>query len=356
MVEVDPLASTARPVHVGVYRGMSGDGQTEITVRLGALKKPKGTEQLQAGPNIYRNARVANGVSSVTAENFRQGRFGSISHTTGSQIREEARAGPVACRADGRESAVFESRGGWAPARRTLISSARTPVAAAGLFAEQQRAMQQFSRPPASSSMARTAGGGAAPGGWRSTTSPASVGAGQVRSATPSGAWRPANDPAAERSSGGGWQRFGEPAPAVHMHRVRHIVKPVAASAYRPYATSAPAAGSGPQSIRVAPPVVREKSAETSKSTARSQSSSSHASSGAGAHSGGQAPTAGAAVIDKGFQIFPSGRVHTAEAVAPTAGAAVIDKGFQISSLGPVPAIGGTGPLFWLRSITKKFT
>jgi hypothetical protein len=238
--------------------------------------------------NIYRNARVANGISSVTAENFRQGRFGSISHTTGSQIREAGLVRgqlPVAPTAASLRYSNRAVAGTPHSSENTHFYSRSTPAAVQRVpFAEQQRAMQQFSRQPASSSMARPAGGAAAAGGWRSTTSPASVGAGQVRGAAPSGAWRPANDPAPERSSGGGWQRFGEPRPS-GAYAPRPAYTETGSSGYRPYATSAPATGSRPQSIRVAPPVVREKSSETGKSTARSQSSG-HAS-GAAAHSGG---------------------------------------------------------------------
>jgi hypothetical protein len=259
--------------------------------------------------NIYRNARVANGISSVTAGDFRQGRFGGISHTTGSQIREAGLVRgqlPVAPSAANlrysnravagmprsSENAHFFSRSTAAPVQRVP-------------FADQQRAMQQFSRQPAASTMARSAAGGAAGGAWRSTTSPASPGAGQARSASSSavapnnaGAWRPANEPAqgaaANRGTAGytpdrsssGWQRFGEPRPSVGYAPRPAYTQP-SGSGYRPYATSAPASSSRPQSIRVAPPVVREKSSQSSaKSTTRSQSSS-HASSGAAHSSGG---------------------------------------------------------------------
>jgi hypothetical protein len=54
-VEVDTPTVSVRPSHIGVYRiYVQGDGQTEITVRLGAVdvSTPKGVEQLQAGQTM----------------------------------------------------------------------------------------------------------------------------------------------------------------------------------------------------------------------------------------------------------------------------------------------------------------
>ena len=244
--------------------------------------------------NIYRNARVANGISAVTATDFHQGRFSAISRTTGSQIHEAGLVRgqlPVAPSAANlrysnravagiprsSENVHFFGRTASAPVQRVP-------------FAEQQRAMQQFSRQPAASTMARTpAVGSAASGAWRSTTSPASPGAGQTRSSAPSqGAWRPVNPPSqaagnsADRSSG--WQRFGEPRPS-GSYAPRPAYAQPGGAGYRPYATPVGASGGGQQSIRVAPPVVREKSSQSS-GTSRSQPSG-HASAGAAHSSGG---------------------------------------------------------------------
>ena len=54
-VEVDTPTVSVRPSHIGVYRiYVQGDGQTEITVRLGAVdvSTPRGVEQLQAGQTM----------------------------------------------------------------------------------------------------------------------------------------------------------------------------------------------------------------------------------------------------------------------------------------------------------------
>lgn len=258
--------------------------------------------------NIYRNARVANGISSVTAGDFRQGRFGNISRTTGSQIHEAGLVRgqlPVAPSAASLRYSNRTVAGLPRSSENVHFFSRSTPAPVQRVpFAEQQRGMQQFSRQPAASTIAHSAAGGATSGGWRSTTSPASPGAGQPRSYAPSaaargvapgngGAWRPANGPSqaanANRSTGSyapdrsssGWQRFGEPRPS-GGNAPRPAYTQPGNSGYRPYATPAPANNGSPQSIRVAPPVVREKSSQSSatRSAPRSEGSS-HSSSGA---------------------------------------------------------------------------
>jgi len=246
--------------------------------------------------NIYRNARVANGISSVTAADFRQGRFGGISRTTGAQIHQAGLVRgvlPVAPSAANlrysnrrvanlprsSENVHFFSRSAAAPVQRVP-------------FAEQQRAMQQFSRQPAI----------AQSGGWRSTTSPGSQGAGQSRSMAPGapyngGAWRRTDEApraAAPGRTGGsdppgrstGWQRFGQPRPTV-WSSPRPAYGQTAGGGYR-YPTSGPARNDRPQSIRIAPPVVRERSSEGggARSAPRSQSSG-RSSGGGGSHGGG---------------------------------------------------------------------
>jgi len=249
--------------------------------------------------NVYRNARVANGVSSVSAADFHQGRFTSIARTTGSQIREAGLVRGQLPVAPSAASLRYSNRG--------VASIPRSPdnvhffgrSAAAQVqrvpFAEQQRAMQQFSRQPASSAMARGAAGAVAPGGaWRSAASPASSGAGQPRSTAsgtaaqnPGGAWRPANEPSSpasgDRGTASGWQRFGEPRPSGANAPRPAYAQPVG-SGYRPYAAPASTSYSRPQSIRVAPPVAHEKS---SQSTSTRSQSSSHTSSGSSRSSGG---------------------------------------------------------------------
>lgn len=219
----------------------------------------------------YRNARVANGVSSVTAGDFRQGRFGNIARTSGSQIHEagivrgQLPIAPTAASLRYSNRAVASvprsSDNLHFFGRNTATTVQRVP------FAEQQRAMQTFSRQ--------------APVVTASRGVPAAAGAGESRGASPRGAWRPVNEPApaagASRGTGSssGWQRFGEPRPSTSTA--------ASANGYRSYTSYAPANGGRPQSIRVAPPVVREKA----QTTSRSQSSGRTSSGGGGARATG---------------------------------------------------------------------
>jgi len=237
--------------------------------------------------NTYRNSRVANGISAVSAADFRQGRFGAISRTTGAQIRQASLVRgqlPVAPTAASlRYSNRLVTNTPRSSENARFFGHTARPVQRVP-FAEQQRAMQQFSRQPAASTMARGAAPGAG-GSWR----PISPGATANRPAT-TGGWRPANEPAAaappsarpggyapDRSSSG-WQRFGEPRPA-------YTPRPsYAPGAYGSYASPA---NRNPQSIRVAPPIVREKTSTTSGSRTSAPRPSGGHSSGGGSHGGG---------------------------------------------------------------------
>jgi hypothetical protein len=244
--------------------------------------------------NVYRNARVANGVSSVSATDFRQGRFSGISRMSGAQIHDAGLVRgqlpvaptsanlrysnrPVVNMPRSSENVHFFGRGASSAVQRVP-------------FAEQQRAMQQFSRQSSAVTMTRSTAGGAT-GGWRSTGSPATSGAGEARS---TGAWRPSNEPsqagAAGRGTGGyapgnsgsGWQRFGEP--RSNVSGTPRAYPTAGAPGDRPYGSAVAGSNAHPQSIRVAPPVVREKSTQ---STTRSQGSTSRASGGSHAGGGG---------------------------------------------------------------------
>lgn len=268
----------------GVYAGFRNPGYFNRGVNFTSVNVT----------NIYRNARVATGISSVTATDFRQGRFGSISHTTGSQIHEAGLVRgqlPVAPSAAnlrysnrslssvsrGAENMRFFSRSTVAPVQRVP-------------FNEQQRAMQQYSRQPAASTMARGGSTGAPVGAWRSTTSPASPGPGRAASAVDptvnGGAWRPAAEAGSENRGSSGWQRFGEPRPN-GLNAPRPGYMQAGSAGYSRYA--GPANATRQQSIRVAPPLVREKSAQGSgtRSAPRAQSSSSGHAAGGSAHSSG---------------------------------------------------------------------
>ena len=141
--------------------------------------------------NVYRNARVANGVSSLAAEDFRNGRFGNIGHPGSEQLRS---------------AGLVQGQVGIAPSRSNLQYGARTsgftPRASASTrffthqqpagvqrlpFSQQQRAMEQGTRPS---------------------------GAGSDRPATasvPAPVSRPNGTVAGASSANGGFRRFGDP-------------------------------------------------------------------------------------------------------------------------------------------------
>jgi hypothetical protein len=244
--------------------------------------------------NVYRNARVANGVSSVSATDFRQGRFSGISRMSGAQIhdaglvRGQLPVAPTSANLRYSNRAVANmprsSENVHFFGRSASAAVQRVP------FAEQQRAMQQFSRQTSAATMTRGTAG-AATGGWRSSSSAATSGAGEARS---TGAWRPANEPSqagtaargtggyAPGNSGSGWQRFGEP--RSNVSGTPRAYPTGGTPGDRPYGSAVGGGNAHPQSIRVAPPVVREKSTQGST---RSQGSSSRASGGSHAGGGG---------------------------------------------------------------------
>lgn len=228
--------------------------------------------------NLYRNARVANAVSSVTAGEFRQGRFGNIARSTGSQIHDAGLVRgqlPVAPTA---ASLRYSNRAMASVPRSSenIHFFGRSPAVPVQRvpFSEQQRALQQFSRQPAASAMGRGVSSGPVGGAWRNVPSPASPGAAQSRGAAP-GAVPPYRGAGEARTAGSsGWQRFGEPRPT---------------GAYRPYSAPAPGNNVRPQPIGVAPPVVREKSSQgnSTRPAPRAQSSGHASGSAARAPSGG---------------------------------------------------------------------
>jgi len=223
--------------------------------------------------SVYRNARIARAVSTVSATDFRQGHFSQISHATPGQIREAGLVrGPLP---------VAPSAANLRYSNRTVANVPRstenvrffthsTPAPVERVpFSEQQRSMQTFSRQasvmpratgPAGTENRRATAAAPNAGGWRRVDEP-----------TP--AANRAGD-APERSNG--WQRFGEPRPTATGWNV-------ARPSNSGYGTNSQPARS-PQSIRVAPQVVRERPAS---GEGRSAPRSSEGGGGHASHSGG---------------------------------------------------------------------
>ncbi len=193
--------------------------------------------------DLYRNARVPNAVASVNAGDFRQGRFGNIARVSGAQVRQAGLVrGPLPV-APTAASLRYSNRAvAFAPRSNGNVrffshNPARPSVRVP--FSEQQRAMQQYSRQPVVAAHNNPPATGVAhPGAWRAVNIPNAPAA--------------ASAPAVHTS---GWQRFGEPRPAAASRTGWPAPRPSytqpAGQAFRPQS----------QSIRVAPPVVRERSA-----------------------------------------------------------------------------------------------
>ena len=259
--------------------------------------------------DIYRNARVANGVASVRAADFQQGRFGNISRVTPVQMRDaglvrgQLPMAPSSANLRYTDHAV--SRTPRSPENVRFFSHSKVAPVQRVPFGQQQRVMQQFSRQPSTRS-----------GAARSSSAPSAPSTGPARNPSPGvassetgsapHAWRPLNTPQSTPSNrtssdprpaqNSGWRRFGEPrstTPAPAPRSYWNTPRPGNSTGnYRPY--TAPNY-SRPQSIQIAPRVVRERPAPRSevRSAPRSGGSgggfrggSSHGG-GGGSHGGG---------------------------------------------------------------------
>jgi hypothetical protein len=213
--------------------------------------------------NTYRNARVANGVTTVDRAGFANGAAGRPFTGNLSQASVVHGQLPVA---PSRASTQLSNR----PVSQASISRASNNTQ---FFSSRQSAQ------PNRATFGQTngnAGSQSVPGGWRQFGQPASGGpsAAQgrvvsqpVQSSTGSrGSWGRFGDPSARpaqtpQSNGGGWQRFSS-GPVSNNN-----------SGYR----------SAPQSVRISPPMVRERSAPAPRPSSGGGSGGSH-SGGGGSH------------------------------------------------------------------------
>ena len=197
--------------------------------------------------NVYRNARVNNGFTAVSGMDFRNGRFNNFVRASSEDLRQASFArGPMPI-APARTTLRFTDRqASYVPrslgANRVFTyrqpnTAQRVPFGQAGGFETSRSGIL-----PQSSPGVRNEGGG-----WQRFGEPRTTSV------------RPQTEPAAPPTNRG-WSRFGDPAIAS-----RPEVRPLPPREYenqtRPTAPS-PQLNSGgqPQSLRIAPPVVRERS------------------------------------------------------------------------------------------------
>jgi hypothetical protein len=249
--------------------------------------------------NIYRNARVANGISGVSRADFGAGRFNNIGRYSGGQIGQAGLvrgAMPIApTSANLRFSNHAVTNVPRTSANTHFFAHQQPSPAARVPFAEQQRAIAQSgagitnNRPTA-----------AAPGMDR----PASA-QNAVRSQQPQAAAAPRST---QSEAAGGWRRFGEPGGSQQAPRSQAAPQtnrgwtgfgnPGSSSSAPRQQYSQPqseyrgnSGSSAPQSLRIAPPVVQQRSSGGSYSAPRSYSGGSSpsrpSSGGGGGHSSG---------------------------------------------------------------------
>jgi len=199
-------------------RGFYGRGFNNFNVANGNLA------------SVYRNARVGNGISGVSAADFRSGRFGNISRLSSSQvasagmIRGQVPVAPTSANLRFSNRAVTNVPRTNESTR--FFTHQQTSAAQRVPFAQQQRSFESGNRggqgPAARESAAQGGVRGqqssGSTGGWRRFGEPAGQNSAAQGSA-PRGESNNARSSAPNRfentrpqsSSNGGWQRFGEP-------------------------------------------------------------------------------------------------------------------------------------------------
>ena len=161
---------------------------------------------------MYRNARVAGGISGMGAADFRNGRFGSIGRVSADQVRSAGLVRGQMPIAPTNASLRFSDRQAGAVPRssgNTRFFSRQGTAAAVNRipFAQQQRAFEQGAgRAPEAANLR---GSGTAAGGAQANTGMR----GSAPNDRPSRAAEPSGSSVASQRSAstGGWQRFGEP-------------------------------------------------------------------------------------------------------------------------------------------------
>jgi hypothetical protein len=171
--------------------------------------------------SVYRNAGVMNGVTAVRGADFQAGRFGSVSHFSGSQIGSASVVRGGVPLAPGTANLRFSDRA-VSNAPRTSANSqffSRQPSSSAAQripFAQQQRAFEQAGMPVRSGGAAvpnglRAGPGAPAQGGLRQGAVPAT--APRISPGSAAQSTRPLGSQGAQSApqTRVGWQRFGDP-------------------------------------------------------------------------------------------------------------------------------------------------
>jgi hypothetical protein len=170
--------------------------------------------------NVYRNAQFRNGISAVAAHDFQNGRFNNVIRTSGAQVGSAGVIrGQMPFTATSAQHLRFSDRQATAIPRssqnaRFFTQQQPNPVPRGQL----NLAGRQTTQPAASPNNRVGNGQNSDAGGWRRFGSPSgqpSGGQGNQPSVNRNGSASPAQAPRNDRPSAspqGGWQRFGAPA------------------------------------------------------------------------------------------------------------------------------------------------
>jgi hypothetical protein len=240
--------------------------------------------------SVYRNARVANGISGVSRADFGAGRFNNIGRFSGGQIGQAGLvrgAMPIAPTSANLRFSNHALTSVPRSSANTHFFAHQQPTPAARVpFAEQQRAIERAGAGVANRSTA------AAPAADRAASAQ-----GAMRSQQPqAGAAPRTGQSEAAGGSAGGWRRFGEPGGSQATPRSESAPQtnrgwngfgsPGSSSGaprqeysqprspYGGNSGSTAPRSSAPQSLRIAPPVVQQRSSGGGYSAPRSYSGS----------------------------------------------------------------------------------
>ena len=219
--------------------------------------------------NVYRNARYRNGISAVAAGDFQSGRFNNVMRTSGAQV---GAAGVIRGQMPftaGSANMRFSDRAATVVPRGNANSRAFTHQQPNPVQRGQLNSGGAASRMPGAPAVAQNNRGQSPQsndaGGWRRFGSPSgqpAAGQGNQPAANRNGSGATGQSQAGRQAaspsndSRGGWQRFGTPAGGNNAPSQRQTP----AAPRQDYRSNSPAAGSGRQeSLRIAPPVVRQR-------------------------------------------------------------------------------------------------
>jgi hypothetical protein len=248
---------------------------------------------------IYRNARAANGVTALRAEDFRNGQFGGVRHPGGEELRT---AGLIHG-----QMGIAPSRGNLQYAARSTAFTPRStgstrffthqqPATVARVpFAQQTRGLAQAGR-PGTATMGNTRPGmgtgaaGAAPsGGFRRCGDPGAQGSGLGVSVAQRNATQ---QPSAQAPPSPGYRRFGSPGSSAQSRAPQYS----APAQTRPSQPSYSAAPRAPAPSYSAPPHASAPAPSygaPSRAPAPSHSEPARSSGGGSSGGGGSRPSGG---------------------------------------------------------------